>query len=102
MGKSNKPNKAQALTEEEVDRLFETSQMGMQHPYALLRMLWFFNTVHVGMRIVTEHVKMKWRDIKLCAGKTGAEYLQYSERVTKSRTGTNPGNIREVPPKAMV
>jgi hypothetical protein len=41
---------------------------------------------------------MKWGDVKLCTTNTGTEYLQYSERVTKTRTGANPGNTREVTP----
>lgn len=100
MGKGNKPNKAQAVTDEEVDRLFNTGQMGMEHPDALLRMMWFQNTVHFGMRTVTEHVNMKWGDIKLCTSKSGTQFLQYSERATKTRTGANPGNVRDVPPRS--
>ena len=100
MGKGNKPNKAQPLSDDEVNKLYETGQMGLQHPESLLRMLWFLNTVHFGMRTVTEHVNMKWGDIKLCTTNTGNEYLQYAERITKTRTGENPANIRDVPPKS--
>jgi hypothetical protein len=50
MGKGNKPNKTQPLTDDEVDKLY-TGQMGMHNPDAL-RMLWFQNTVHFGMRTV--------------------------------------------------
>ena len=82
MGKGNKPNKAQPLTDDEVDKLYTTGKMGMYNPDALLRMLWIQNTVHFGMRTVTEHVNMKWGDVALCKTNTGTEYLQYSERVT--------------------
>ena len=43
---------------------------------------------------------MKWGDVKLCTTNTGTEYLQYSERNTKTRTGANPGNTRDVTPKS--
>jgi hypothetical protein len=43
MGKGSKPNKAQTITDEEVDTLYTTGQMGMHNPDAL-RMLWFQNT----------------------------------------------------------
>ena len=59
MGKGNNPNKAQPLTDNEVDKLYTTGQMGVNNPDALLRMLWSQNTVHFGMRTVTEHVNMK-------------------------------------------
>jgi hypothetical protein len=52
--------KAQPLADDEVDKLYTTGQMGMHNPDALLRMLWFQNTVHFGMHTVTEHVNMKW------------------------------------------
>ena len=80
MGKGNKPNKAQPITDEEVDALYITGQMVMHNPDALLRMLWFQNTVHFGMRTLTEHVNIKWGDVALCKTNTGTEYLQYSER----------------------
>jgi hypothetical protein len=59
MGKGNEPNKAQPLTDDEVDKLYTTGKMRMHNPDALLRMLWIQNTVHFGMRTVTEHVNMK-------------------------------------------
>jgi hypothetical protein len=37
MGKGSKPNKAQTITDEEVDTLYTTGQMGMHNPDALLR-----------------------------------------------------------------
>ncbi|CAG2195375.1 Putative helicase mov-10-B.2,Helicase MOV-10,Putative helicase mov-10-B.1,Probable RNA helicase SDE3,Probable RNA helicase armi,RNA helicase Mov10l1,Putative helicase MOV-10 [Mytilus edulis] len=43
---------------------------------------------------------MKWGDIKLCTSKSGTQFLQYSERATKTRTGANPGNVRDVPPRS--
>jgi hypothetical protein len=43
MGKGDKPNKAQPLADDEVDKLYTTGQMGMHNPDALLRMLWFQN-----------------------------------------------------------
>ena len=52
------------------------------------------------MRIVTEHVNMKWGDVKLCTTSTGTKYLHYSERVTKTRTGANSGNTRDATPKS--
>jgi hypothetical protein len=45
------PNKTQPLTDDELDKLYTTGQMGMHNPDAL-RMLWFQNTVHFGMRTI--------------------------------------------------
>ena len=43
---------------------------------------------------------MKWGDVQLVTDLNGAEYLEYSERQTKTRTGAEPRNIRAVKPKA--
>jgi hypothetical protein len=59
MGKGNNPSKAQPLTDNEVDKLYTTGRMGVHNPDALIRMLWFQTTVHIGMRTGTEHVNMK-------------------------------------------
>ena len=44
---------------------------------------------------------MKWGDIQLLTDANGAEYLDYSERQTKTRTGAEPPNVRAVKPKAI-
>ena len=43
---------------------------------------------------------MKWGDVQLLTDVNGAEYLEYSERQTKTRTGAEPRNVRAVKPKA--
>ena len=53
-GKGNKPNAAQALTDDEVNILFEQNLLGISSAEALSNTLWFFNTVHFGL--ITEHI----------------------------------------------
>ena len=43
---------------------------------------------------------MTWGDVQLHMKADGTEYLEYSERRTKTRTGTEPRNVRAVRPKA--
>ena len=43
---------------------------------------------------------MKWGDVQLLTDVNGAEYLEYSERQTKTRTGAELRNVRAVKPKA--
>ena len=59
------------------------------------------NTKHFGLRGCDEHRRMKWGDVQLLTDVNGAEYLEYSERQTKTRTGAEPRNIRAVKPKAL-
>ena len=58
------------------------------------------NTKHFGLRGCDEHRRMKWGDVQLLTDANGAEYLEYAERQTKTRTGAEPRNVRAVKPKA--
>jgi hypothetical protein len=42
---------------------------------------------------------MRWGDVKLLKDPEGTEYLQYTERQTKTRTGIDPKNVRKVKTK---
>jgi len=65
---------------------------------SLLRTVWFFNTVHFGMRGVTEHHDMCWGDVKLLTDSNRCEFLQYTERLIKTRNGVNARDIRPIIP----
>ena len=42
---------------------------------------------------------MFWEDVKLVKDCQGVEYLEYTARQTKTRTGTDTENTRKVKPK---
>lgn len=54
-GKGNLPNKSDALSDEDIDLLWERKQLGDSSPDSILQTLWFYSTVHFGMRSVKEH-----------------------------------------------
>ena len=99
-GKGNKPYASQALTDEEIDILYQKSLLGLSSAEALLNTVWLFNSMHFGLRGCDEHRQMCWGDIKLMTTADGMEYLEYTERQTKTRTGAEPRNTRPVKPKA--
>ena len=99
-GKGNKPFAAQALTDNEINILYEKGLLGTSSGEALLNTLWLFNSLHFGLHGCDEHRQMCWGDIKLTTMSDGTEVLEYSERQTKTRTGSEPRNIRPVKPKA--
>ncbi|CAC5385135.1 unnamed protein product [Mytilus coruscus] len=68
-------------------------------PEAIINTLWLNNSVHFGLRGVTEHYKLRWGDITLNTASDGTRYLELNERQTKSRPGENVNDIREVSPK---
>ena len=100
-GKGNRTNKAEALTDEEVAKLYETGQLGLSSPGSLLNSLWFYNCVYFGLRGgKEEHRRVTWGDITLKVDNSGQEFIEYNERQTKTRTGENIRNIREKCPRA--
>ena len=98
-GKGNKPKASVALTTEELKILYEKGLLGMCSPEALLNTLWLNNTLHFGLRGCKEHRDMCWGDVKLHKTANGVEYLEFNERQTKTRTGSDYSNVRAVPPK---
>ena len=99
-GRGNKPNAAEALTGVEENILYENNLLGISNAEALLSTVWLFNSVHFGLRGCEEHRQMTWGDVQLHMEADRTEYLEYSERQTKTRTGAEPRNVRAVKPKA--
>lgn len=64
--------------------------------------LWFNNTTHFGMRGGKEHRDLCWGDIQLKRDVSDGEtiqYLEYTERQTKTRKGETPLDVRPVKPR---
>ena len=98
-GKGNKPNAARALTDEEVGILYGPDLLGSANSEALLNTVWLNNTQHFGLRGCKEHRDIKWEGVELKTTADGLEYLEYNERQTKTRTGSQPKDTRTVKPK---
>ena len=58
------------------------------------------NSIHFGLRSCDEHQQMTLGDVQLIRNEDGTEYVEYSERQSKTRTGVELRNIRSVKPKA--
>ena len=72
-GKGNKPNASVTVTEEEIKLLYDKELLGTSTPEALLNTIWFNNTIHFGLRGCKERQTTN-----------GEEFLEYSERQTKT------------------
>lgn len=94
-GKGNRPNRAMPLTHDEEDRLWTSGAFGLDHPKTLLRTLWWTFTVYFGLRGRQEHHQMLWGDVELLKmtndDGTETEYLEMTERLTKTRRGADTG-----------
>ncbi|CAB4012922.1 zinc finger MYM-type 2-like [Paramuricea clavata] len=98
-GKGNKPNASVALTTSELNTLYEKDLLGTRSPESLLNTLWLNNTMHFGLRGCKEHRDMCWGDVKLKQTADGEEFLEFNERQTKTRTGSDCRDVRKMAPK---
>ena len=97
-GRGNKDKAAVAITDEEVDILYE-NMLRVSSAESLLNTVWLNSTIHFGMRGCQEHRDLWWGDVKLCKDTQGNENLVYNEIQTKTRSGVDASNIRNVSPK---
>jgi hypothetical protein len=100
-GKGNKPNAADGLCKDDIKRLYVEKELGPFSPNSLINTMWLNNNLFFGMRGCQEHREMRWGDVQLKQTTRGVEYLVFSkERQTKTRSGEDPFNTRDVLPKA--
>ena len=103
LGKGNRPNATRALTEHEVNHLYDVGYFGITKPKSLQRTIWWIITKSFGHRARDEARQLKFGDIKLQKEFNGdREYLVWdTERSTKTRNGETPrGHQRSFEPKA--
>ena len=98
-GFGNQPLKAEAISDSEIDQLWGSNKQGKSSPESIINTLWLFNTISFGLRGADEHRDMCWGDFQLLSDESGHEFLEFQERQTKTRQGSNPRDIRQVKPK---
>jgi hypothetical protein len=96
-GKGWGPKTANPIEDEEVNILYETNQLGHSTPDTIINSLWCNLTTHLGMRVNTEHLNLRWGDITLKSDMFGHEYLELAEeQQTKTRTGADVNDVRKI------
>ncbi|XP_052795374.1 transcriptional regulator QRICH1-like [Mya arenaria] len=99
LGKGNKPLKASPITDEEINMLYEKKILGPSSAASLPNTVWINNCIQFGLRGTKENHDLRWGDVELKTSSSGLEYLALNERQTKTRTGSNIKDIRDVTPK---
>ena len=98
-GKGNRPNRAESITFEEEERLWDAGELGAGSPISLTRTMWWFSSLLFGLRGRDESRKMRWGDIVLKLDENGDEFLEFVERDTKTRKGDQSAGSRAFAPK---
>ena len=98
--RGNKDKAAVAITDGQVDKLYETNMFEVSYAESFLNdTVWLNSSFHFGMRCCQEHRNLCWRDVKLCKEAQGNEYIVYNERETKTNSGVDASDFRKVFPK---
>ena len=90
----------EALSDDEINIFCQKHLLGISNGEALINTLWLFNSPHFCLRGCGEHRQMCWGDVQLMKDADGTEYLHFSERRTKTRSGADPRNVWPIKPKA--
>ena len=95
-GKGNRPKAADTLEDRDINLYYEKGLLGNHAPYPLLRTLHKNHMIFFGMRANAEHRSLRWGDVVLGVDEE-RKYIEYrTERCTKTRTGQEPRNTRQV------
>ena len=89
LGKGNFPNRASRLSSEEEDRLWDTGAFGSENPESLLHGLWYLFTKGFGFRGRHEARQLRVGDVEQKCDSEGRAFLQWNERLTKTRNGSS-------------
>ena len=99
-GKGNRPQAVMALSNEDIEKLWQTGALGCSNPESLMHTVWFLVCYHMGMRGRDEHKKYCFGDFTIQSTSDGRKYIEYtSERDTKTRSGEHEYDHRTFKPK---
>ncbi|KAK3095913.1 hypothetical protein FSP39_020748 [Pinctada imbricata] len=76
-GRGNNPLKVDPITEEDIELLWRSGQMGIQSPHSIINTLWFHFTMYFGMNGTIDHYNLRWGDVCLEVTPNNVEYLAY-------------------------
>ncbi len=81
-GKGNMPNKADELTYEDEELLWEKGCLGQQEPASLLKNVWYFTTkCFMGSQ---EARQLKWEDFEKVENDGELLYIEWKDHATKT------------------
>ena len=100
-GLGKRKNKADALTEEDEEKLWSTGVLGGESPTSLNHTMFYVLSQQFGTRGRQEHNQMRIEDFKWVRNpETGEiEYIEWTEGLTKTRQGGLVKQDRRVPQK---
>ncbi len=96
LGMGDFPNAAEFLTLEEENKIWDS--LDINTPEGLQDAMWLVMQKHCALRGNESARKLKWGDVVLKEDHNKSEFLEFSERSTKTRSGQNIYNNRAYKP----
>jgi hypothetical protein len=97
LGYGNKHNASDEITDEDINKLFDCSLLGVHSPLALVNFPHLTFSMSLGMSGGKEQRDLKFGDIVIDKDASGEEFIQHvKERQTKTRTGADPNNSKKI------
>ena len=93
IGKGNRPNAADPLSDEDIDTFYSRKVLGIHSPRALLNTLWMNNCTFFGMKPGKEQRDLCWGDLQL---KTDSEGPASSSLTLKDKRKRVPAKTLEI------
>lgn len=98
-GRGNRPNKASSILDAILDNMWEEKELGAGTAQSLPNMMLFYNTSGFVLRGCHENWELTWGDINLKHDEKNQAYLEFNERLTKTRQGGQNKSPRAFAPK---
>ncbi len=95
IGKGNKPNRGDALTDEEIDEFYRVGVLGNATPRALLNTDWMNNCTYFGMRPGQEQRDLCWGDLQLKTNTDGLRFVAFSTEPKQKHTRAKTPKMSE-------
>ena len=84
-GKGNHPNVVESITEEQLEKMWASGAIGTHSPRALLRLQWWLNTIHHGIRGRMAHHDLNIEDFQISRTLDGKLCIEYIKNTAKRK-----------------
>ena len=82
-----------------IQLMWQSGELGSETGRTLQNTLFFYLTIGFGLRGCHESRQLQWGDVTLQRDSDGKEFLQFRERLTKTRKGDSDSGSRPFAPK---
>lgn len=84
-GKGNHPNVVESITEEQLEKMWASGAIGTHNPRALLRLQWWLNTIHHGIRGRMAHHDLNVEDFQYSQAFDGKVSIEHMKNTAKRK-----------------